>query len=81
MLVKKKDVNDYFAARRNRRPLSVKRAGPVAAPSKDKRDGKASGTAPLGAPAPTQDLHVPFFTIEPSVGDPTLQAPRKWKRA
>ena len=84
MLIKKKDVNDYFALRRGRHPLSVKQAGPVAAPSKDRRDRKASSAAPVDVPgssAPTQDLHVPFFTSEPGFTDAALQVPNRWTKA
>lgn len=68
MLIKKKDVNDYFAARRGRRPFNVKQASSVAATrsSSVKRANKNSSPAAainvLGRPAPTQDLSVPFFT-------------------
>ena len=69
MLIKKKDVNEYFAARRASHPLSAKRASAVQAtnPIKVKRDSKALSAAPIdgaGSSAPTQDLSVPFFTNE-----------------
>ena len=62
VLIKKKDVNDYFAARRSRHPLSPTQASAVAAtrPMIVKRDSKASGSAaPVdmpGSSAPTLDL-------------------------
>jgi len=84
VLIKKKDVNDYFAARRGRHSLSVKQTGPVAAPPKQMRGRKASSAAPVDVPgssASTQDLHVPFFTSEPGFIDATLQAPKRWTKA
>ena len=47
MLIKKKDVNDYFAARRSAHPLSAKPARAVAAikPLKAKRGSKAVSSA------------------------------------
>ena len=75
MLIKKKDVNDYFAARRGRHPLSVKQVSGVAATmsSSVKRANKNSMTAASinvpGTPAPTQDLSVLFFTSEPGFID------------
>lgn len=84
VLIKKKDVNDYFAARRGRHPLSVKRAVLVAAPSKNKRDTKAS-TAVLvdvpGSSAPAQDLHVPFFTSEPGFIEAAMPVVNRWTKA
>ena len=83
MLIKKKDVNDHFAARGAKHPLSVKRAGPVAAPSKDRRDKRALRAAPIEVPglsAPTQDLHVPFFTSEPGFIDAGVPVVNRWKK-
>jgi hypothetical protein len=58
VLIKKKDVNDYFAARRARHPLSVKQASAVAATrsSNLKRAGKASSTAPIEVPESSAKL-------------------------
>ena len=84
MLIKKKDVNDYFAARRGRHPLSVKRAVPVAAPAKNKRDRKVSSAVPVNVPrssAPTQDLHVPFFTSEPGFIEAAVPVVNRWTKA
>jgi hypothetical protein len=84
VLIKKKDVNDYFAARRGNHPLSVKRPGPVSATSKDKRDRKASRAAPIDVPgslAPTQDLHVPFFTSEPGFTDTASAVVKRWAKS
>ena len=53
MLIKKKDVNDYFAARRSGHPLSAKPARAVAAtkPAKVKRGSKAvTSTGAIGVP-------------------------------
>ncbi len=69
MLIKKKDVNDYFAARKASHPLSVKHTSVVVPPksAKVKRDGKASSSAaPIDGPgssAPTLDSGVPPFTV------------------
>src|SRR4051794_1113506 len=70
VLIKKKDVNDYFAARRARHPLSVKQASAVAATRSSivKRASKPSSAAPMdavGSSASTENLNVPFFTSEP----------------
>jgi hypothetical protein len=74
VLIKKKDVNEYFATRRARHPLSVERADTVPAtnPFKEKRDGKALSAAPIDvgeSSAPAHDLRVPFFTSEPGFID------------
>jgi len=53
VLIKKKDVNDYFAARRSGHPLSAKPARAVTAtkPPKVKRGSKAvSSTGATGIP-------------------------------
>jgi len=84
VLIKKKDVNAYFAARKGRDPLSAKRASPVAAASKDKLDTKDSPATPVDVPgssAPTQDLHVPFFTSEPGFINTEPQVPNRWTKA
>lgn len=63
MLIKKKDVNAYFAARKASHPLSVKHTSAVAATksAKIKRDGKASISAVLmdvpGQEAPARNSH------------------------
>ena len=83
MLIKKKDVNDYFAARKARHPLSAKRAGPVASPSKNTRDKKASSAARVavtGSSVPPEDLHVPFFTSEPGFTDATPPGTNRWTK-
>ena len=75
MLIKKKDVNDYFAARRGRHPLSFKQASAVVATTSSnvKRANKGSSPAASinvpGTSASTQDLSVPFFTSEPGFID------------
>ena len=87
MLIKKKDVNDYFAARRSRHPLSAKQASAVAVtrPLNVKRDSKGSGSAaPVDVPrtsAPTPDLRVPFFTSEPGFIDASPPAVKRWEKA
>jgi hypothetical protein len=83
VLIKKKDVNDYFAARRARHPLSVKQASAVAATrsSNVKRASKAPSSAPVDVPessVPTQDLHVPFFTSERGFIDAPSRAVERW---
>jgi hypothetical protein len=71
MLIKKKDVDNYFAARRNRHRLTTPKAGavPPINASGVKRAKKGLGPADsIGVPrtsASTQDLSVPFFTSEP----------------
>jgi hypothetical protein len=69
VLIKKKDVNYYFAARRARHPLSVKQASAVAATrsSNVKCASKRPSAAPIDMPgpsAPTLDWYVPPFTSE-----------------
>jgi hypothetical protein len=84
VLIKKKDVNDYFALRRASHPLSVKRAGPAPAALKNKRHKKASTAAPVDVAQPSnpsQDLHVPFFTSEPGFIDARAPIPNRWTKA
>lgn len=71
MLIKKKDVNDYFAARKGRRRPGGKQTS-VVPPIKSSSvigAGKRSSPAPsikgTDTSASTQDLSVPFFTSEP----------------
>jgi hypothetical protein len=70
VLIKKKDVDDYFAGRRGRHRLSPKQTTAVTATESSiaKRANKSSSlAAPIKAPgtrASTQDLSVPFFTSE-----------------
>ena len=83
VLIKKKDVNDYFAARRARHPLSVKQAGAVAATrsSNAKRAGKAMSAAPIdmpGSSAPTLESYVPPFTSERGSIDAPPRAVKRW---
>jgi hypothetical protein len=86
VLIKKKDVNDYFAARRSRHPLSPKQASAVAAtrPMIVKRDSKASGSAaPVdmpGSSAPTLDLYVPPFTNERGFIDAPPPVGKRWTK-
>lgn len=77
MLIKKKDVHDYFAARRGKNRLSDKQASavPPTKSSSVKRANKGSGPADSVSlpktPVSTQDLRVPFFTSEPGfIGAP-----------
>jgi hypothetical protein len=85
VLIKKKDVNEYFATRRAGHPLRARRAGAVPAtdPSKEKRDGKALSAAPIDvarSSASTQDLGVPLFTSEHGfIGPPPSVTKRKEK--
>jgi hypothetical protein len=87
VLIKKKDVDNYFAARRGSHPLSAKRASAVAAtkPSNVKRANKSSSlAAPInvpGAPAPTQDLSVPFFTNDPGFIDVSPPVVKRWAKS
>jgi hypothetical protein len=86
VLIKKKDVNEYFATRRARHPLSVKRASAVPAtnPFREKRDGKALSAAPIdvaGSSAPAQDLGVPFFTSEPGFIGAPPPATKRWEKS
>jgi len=75
VLIKKKDVDDYFAARRGKHRLSREQASAVLPnkPSSVKRANKGSGPPASingqGTPASTQDLSVPFFTNEPGFID------------
>jgi len=83
VLIKKKDVNDYFAARRARHPLSVKQASAVAATrsSNVKRASKAPSAAPIdmpGSSAPTMDPYVPPFTSERGLIDAPSRATERW---
>jgi hypothetical protein len=83
VLIKKKDVNDYFAARRARHPLSVKQASAVAATrsSNVKRASKAPSAAPIDVPgssAPTLDSYVSPFTSETGLTDAPPAAVKRW---
>ncbi len=83
MLIKKKDVNDYFAARRARHPLSVKQASAVAATrsSNVKRASKAPRAAQIDVPgssASTLDSYVPPFTSERGSIDASSRAAGRW---
>jgi hypothetical protein len=83
VLIKKKDVNDYFAARRARHPLNVKQASAVAATgsSNVKRASKASSAAPLDVPgssAPTLESYVSPFTSERCLADAPPPAVKRW---
>ena len=75
MLIKKKDVDDYFAARRGKHRLSRKQSSavPPTKSSSVKRANKGSSPAALTnvpkTPASTEDLSVPFFTSEPGFID------------
>jgi hypothetical protein len=85
VLIKKKDVNDYFAARRARHPLSVKQASAVAATrsSNLKRASKASRAAPIdmpGSSTPAQDSYVPPFTSERGFIDARTPAVERWAK-
>lgn len=75
MLIKKKDVDSYFAARRGSHPLSRKQVSAVA-PTKfsnvQRADKNSGPPAPIDVPgtsAPSEDLSVPFFTSEPGFID------------
>ena len=84
MLIKKKDVNDYFAARRARHPLSVKQASAVAATrsSNVKRASKAPSAAPIdmpGSSARTLDSYVPPLRSERGLIDAPPLAAERWE--
>ena len=88
VLIKKKDVDSYFAARRGRHPLSAKPAGavPAANSPKVKRSSKTSiSAAEIGvpaSPAPSQGLHVPFFTSEPGfINSPPPVEKKAWAKS
>ena len=87
MLIKKKDVNDYFAARKASHPLSVKHTSVVAATksTKVKRDSKASSAAGAidapGSSAPTLDEGVPPFTSERSFSEASPPVLNRWTKA
>jgi hypothetical protein len=86
VLIKKKDVNDYFAARRNRHAFTPKEKSAVATAtsSKVKRDCKASGTATpvdmLGSSAPILNSYVPPFTTEGSLIDARPPDVKRWTK-
>ena len=85
MLIKKKDVNSYFAARRGRHPLGAKQVNALAAieSSKVKRDSKAPSAAPIDVPgssAPTLDSYVPPFTSEQRDLIDALPAVGRWTK-
>jgi len=75
VLIKKKDVNDYFAASRGRRRASGKQPSVVPPTRSSSVKGANKGSSPAasinlpGTPASTQDLSVPFFTSEPGFID------------
>ena len=75
MLIKKKDVNSYFAARRNRHPLSPKQtsAPEPTKSSKDATDGKVMSPAGAinvpGSSAPVLESYVPDFTNQRGLVD------------
>jgi hypothetical protein len=88
MLIKKKDVNSYFAARRSRHPLSVKQASAPQATnsSKDKGDGKfvSPAAGAIDAPAssaPAPDSRVPAFTSELGFIDASPPAVKRWTKS
>ena len=87
MLIKKKDVDDYFAARRGKHRFSRKQASAVAPtkPSSVKRANKGSSPDPTirvpGTTASTQDLSVPFFTSEPGFIDTPLPVVKRWAKS
>ena len=75
MLIKKKDVNDYFAARRGRRRPGGNQPSVVPPAKSSSVKGANEGSGPGASinvprrPAPIQDLSVPFFTSEPGFID------------
>lgn len=87
MLIKKKDVDDYFAARRGKHRFSRKQASAVAPmkSSKAKRANKGLSPAPSikgpGTPASIQDLSVPFFTSEPGFINTPLPVVKRWAKS
>jgi hypothetical protein len=85
VLIKKKDVNDYFAARRARHPLSVKKASAVAATrsANVKRASKVSPDASIdvpGSPAASRDSGVPPFTNQHSIIDTPPPVVERWAK-
>lgn len=85
MLIKKKDVNDYFAARKARHPLSVKQASAVAATrsSNAKRASKASSAAPIHVPGSSdaaRDSGVAPFTSERGFIDEPAPVVERWTK-
>jgi hypothetical protein len=85
MLIKKKDVNDYFAARRARHPLGVKQASALAATrsSNVKRASKASTEASIDAPgssAATRDSDVTPCTSQRGLIDAPQPVVDRWTK-
>ena len=83
MLIKKKDVNDYFAARRASRRPGGKQPSVVPPAKSPSVKGAKKGLRPAasinvpGTPASTQDLSVPFFTSEPGFIDSSPSAVKR----
>jgi hypothetical protein len=87
VLIKKKDVNDYFAARRSRHPLSPKQASAIAATrsSQVKRGSKTSSSPAANdvpvSPGPTEDSRVPPFTSERDFNEASPLVVNRWTKA
>jgi hypothetical protein len=86
VLIKKKDVESYFAARRARHPLSPKQANPLAATksSKVKHDSKTTSLAAAievpASSAGTADSHVSAFTSERGFIDAPPPVVTRWAK-
>jgi len=80
VLIKKKDVNDYYAARKGRHPLSGKPAS-APEPAKSAKRGSKPSTSPEAIDLTALDLRVPPFTIQPCLSDTVPPGAKSWTKA